>query len=229
MAPAFRREEIEMSEITEKTAQRIAAVREFAKQPANYEAGWSVIVETYDDAQLAELVKGAKSDNGAIAMARKAVTLWKEQQANTAFEAPAEQPADEAKADAPAAKVAPTMPNHKPGCGCVGCRSLAKKAGFEVSPAVAKAAKAKPVKATVNACRCGCGNSTGSTFAPGHDARFASMLKRAYLAGEVTKDDAQGQASAVSLNFSSKVRRMLDLADKEIAKAIQAEAGAVAK
>jgi hypothetical protein len=244
--------------VTGKLAERIAAIKEYAT--ANYEDGWSVVIETMTDDEIADKVKTARSLNGAIAMLRKnVVDIWKQQLANASSgdvaddefseeaaeqaeaedgdahrgldEDQAQAAAEDGPAEAPAAVVG--MKGHKPMCGCVGCKSARAKAGFPDDPAVAKVKAAKPaqpkVAKTPNACRCGCGNSTGSTFAPGHDARFASLLKKAYLAGEITKDDAQGQASAVSLNFSSKVRRMLDLADQAIAKAIQAEAGAVAK
>lgn len=44
----------------------IQGVKDFASEPANYEAGWDVVVECYDDEQMAEVIGLARTINGAI-------------------------------------------------------------------------------------------------------------------------------------------------------------------
>ena len=45
---------------------RVEAVKAHAAEPANYERGWDVIVETFTDEEIAEEVKGCRTDAGAI-------------------------------------------------------------------------------------------------------------------------------------------------------------------
>jgi hypothetical protein len=78
-----------------------------------------------------------------------------------------------------------------------------------------KAAQAKPeAKAAgpsaLHDCRCGCGTKVKSTFAPGHDARYASQLRQKVAAGTLTRDAALRLASEVSPAFVSKVTKSLD-------------------
>jgi hypothetical protein len=79
---------------------------------------------------------------------------------------------------------------------------------------------------TPRTCGCGCGAVTKSKFAIGHDARFASNLRKAFEAGTLTRAAAQKQADAVSPAFSRKVARSLTLAAERMA---QAKADAKAK
>ena len=70
--------------------------------------------------------------------------------------------------------------------------------------------------AVPNYCRCGCGASVSRFFKPGHDARFSGQLRRAYEAGEITRDEALLQV-AFSPLLVSKLGRALDLAAQRIA------------
>jgi hypothetical protein len=77
----------------------------------------------------------------------------------------------------------------------------------------------KTDQATPRTCGCGCGATTKSKFAIGHDARFASSLRRQFEAGTLTRAQAQKQADQVSPAFSRKVRRSLELAAERMAEA----------
>jgi hypothetical protein len=75
---------------------------------------------------------------------------------------------------------------------------------------------------TPRTCTCQCGQPTKSKFAVGHDARFASLLRKAFEAHTLTRAQAQKQANDVSPAFSRKVARSLELAAERQAEAKQA-------
>lgn len=62
------------------TAQLVKAVKEHAV--ANYEqGGWDVIVECWEDAQIADHIEGAASVEEAIAKFKDLIEVWSDQQA----------------------------------------------------------------------------------------------------------------------------------------------------
>ena len=56
-------------------------VRDYALEHY-YEGGWDVIVETFEDSELAEEIRGAKTLEGALRKLRPVVRVWSEQQAD---------------------------------------------------------------------------------------------------------------------------------------------------
>lgn len=85
-----------------------------------------------------------------------------------------------------------------------------------------KTAVAKPAKTTdLSVCGCGCGDTTKSTFRPGHDARHAGNTGRALAANPKDKT-ALADLAAMSPALRAKAERVRDNA---IAKA-QAKAEA---
>jgi hypothetical protein len=69
-------------------AELIAAVREFAARPRNYNNGWDLVVESYTDETLAEMIYKARTTEGAIANVRtfiKDAHSSRQEIQNTAF------------------------------------------------------------------------------------------------------------------------------------------------
>lgn len=65
----------------------IKAVKDHALAHYN-DGGWDVVVECWDDAQIAEQIAGATTEAGAIAKFKSLVSIWADQQAdarNSAF------------------------------------------------------------------------------------------------------------------------------------------------
>lgn len=66
----------------------IAAVREFATRPRNYNNGWDLVVEVYTDETLADMIYKARTPEGAIANVRtfvKDAHSVRQEIQNTAF------------------------------------------------------------------------------------------------------------------------------------------------
>jgi hypothetical protein len=85
-------------------------------------------------------------------------------------------------------------------------------------PAEVKAPKAKGTykpKPADKQCACGCGELTARVFARGHDSRFASKLRAAYKAGEMTREQVIEAAGKVSERFHGKLVKSLAQADEE--------------
>jgi len=65
----------------------VAAVKLHAHEHYD-EGGWDVVVETYDDAQIAQVIGLARTEAGAIAKFADLVSVWADRQAdarNSAF------------------------------------------------------------------------------------------------------------------------------------------------
>lgn len=59
----------------------VEAVKDHATK--HYDAGgWDVVVETYDDAEIAEVIGGARTVKGALAKFRPMVSVWADRQAD---------------------------------------------------------------------------------------------------------------------------------------------------
>jgi hypothetical protein len=54
------------AEREEVVAMLVDAIRDHAEAPGNYEAGWDVVVEAYDDEQIAAMIGRARTKDGAI-------------------------------------------------------------------------------------------------------------------------------------------------------------------
>lgn len=204
----------------------VVAVKAHAQK--NYKTGgWSMVIETMSDDEILREIGKARSTSGAIKAVEKVAALWEEARQNTEpddaeFDAdiqPGEEMAEQDDADVPpaedaeAAEQAPAdqdtrMKGHKDGCRCIGCRA---SRGEKTTPKVEGKAKAPK---TANACRCGCGGSTGGRYQPGHDARHNALLRKAYEAGEMSREQALAQVTG---QLASKLARSLDLADKAVA------------
>lgn len=59
-------------------------VRQHAEAHYN-DGGWDVIVECWDDAQIAEAIKGARTPAGAVKKLRSVVSVFAERQADAEF------------------------------------------------------------------------------------------------------------------------------------------------
>lgn len=87
-----------------------------------------------------------------------------------------------------------------------------------------KTAPAKPAAAAKpqpTACRCGCGEATvraTAMYRMGHDARHASLLVKAHMAGEITAAKAIGTAGKTSEKLARKVERGIEVAKERATK-----------
>lgn len=54
---------------------------------------------------------------------------------------------------------------------------------------------------TAVACKCGCGRPTGSTYAPGHDAKHVSLMIQEVLAGDTDREAARAQLPSMALRI----------------------------
>jgi hypothetical protein len=70
-------------------------------------------------------------------------------------------------------------------------------------------------------CRCGCGQTVTKQFKPGHDARYAGLMRTAVAEGKMTREDALAKAAEISPAFLKKVTRSLDLVAELAAKAAE--------
>ena len=71
----------------------IKKVRAYAVE--NYNAGWDVIVEAFDDAELGELIAGAEDYPAALAKAADGIGIWREREAEQAESRPTDTTMDQ--------------------------------------------------------------------------------------------------------------------------------------
>lgn len=71
-----------------------------------------------------------------------------------------------------------------------------------------------------NKCKCGCGATVRSQFLPGHDARYASQIRKQVETGKLSRDEALRLASDVSPAFVTKVTKSLDSLAREQERAV---------
>lgn len=65
----------------ERNMSLLQEVKDYALEHYN-DGGWDVIVETYEDCELAEEIKGVKTLAGALRRLRPLVAVWSDQQAD---------------------------------------------------------------------------------------------------------------------------------------------------
>lgn len=88
-------------------------------------------------------------------------------------------------------------------------RAAAREAARREQAAQVVAAPVPPA----GKCRCGCGADVASIFARGHETTYASALRAAYVAGEMSREQVLVTALATSERFHGKVLRMVQTAD----------------
>lgn len=93
-------EEIQMATKTASAAapSLVEQVKAFASEPANYEAGWDVIVETYSDEELAAEIGKARTLDGALKKLRPGIEVREDRRAEIVAESGEEAPAFAKKA-----------------------------------------------------------------------------------------------------------------------------------
>jgi hypothetical protein len=69
-----------------KVKELVEAVKDHAEQHYD-EGGWDVIVECYDDAEIAEVIKGVRTVKGALARFAPLVSVWDERQTDARISA----------------------------------------------------------------------------------------------------------------------------------------------